>query len=336
MATVIDIPTHPPTLNDSTTTNNTTTTTTTTTDPTDPNSPPNPYAAARKALDRDGFVILPATLFPSFDLPKLRAAATRLTTLARAGDWPYIRTLPKQFPPWSSDASHGIWGIQHLLHPTNPDSLTFQASYFDAELLKYASALIGCAADELVMELYNMLIRPTHGPWSLRWHRDDIPATTPPDEELHRLLQPSHHTQWNLALYPDSSLVVIPHSHTRGRTPRERSCDPYDAALPGQKVVRLREGEVVFYNNNILHRGVYDERVERATLHGSIGSVGGSKVRARNVLQHGVGEWVGRCDFAGLGEEMRGVAEGMRGRLVELGKVIVVVAVVCSILLFLN
>jgi hypothetical protein len=68
-----------------------------------------PYKAAREALDRDGFVVLSASLFPSFDLDALRAAASRMTEAARSGKWPYIRTLPKQFPPWPQDPSSGIW-----------------------------------------------------------------------------------------------------------------------------------------------------------------------------------------------------------------------------------
>jgi hypothetical protein len=66
---------------------------------------------------------------------------------------------------------------------------------------------------------------------------------------------------------------------------------------------------------------VYDSTAERATLHGSIGHVAGGRVRARNVLQHGVHEWIEKCDFVMLGEEQRTIAEGMRSRLVQLGKV---------------
>ncbi|CAI6336527.1 unnamed protein product [Periconia digitata] len=306
MATAIEIPAQPPqTIPESATTL--------------PPSQPTPYALARESLDRDGFVVLPASLFPSFDLDSLRAAAARLTTTARAGKWPYIRTLPKQFPPWTSDVSQGIWGVQHLMHPSNPDHLTFAKSYFDAELLKYVAALIGCNEDEMVMELYNMLVRPDHA-WSLRWHRDDIAADATDDEELERLGKPGYHAQWNLALYDDASLIVVPGSHKRARTATERGADPYEAHIPDQMVVELKAGEVVFYNNNILHRGVYDETKERMTLHGSIGTTLGSAERARNVLQHGVGGWVKDYNFADFDPDMEKRARGMRERLVELGK----------------
>ncbi|KAF2736321.1 hypothetical protein EJ04DRAFT_511141 [Polyplosphaeria fusca] len=280
----------------------------------------NPYLAAREALERDGFVVLPASLFPTFDLPTLRSAAARLTASARSGSWPYIRTLPKQFPPWPSDPSNGIWGIQHLMHPSNPDAMTFAKSYFDGELAKYVACLIGCEEDELGMELYNMLVRPDKD-FSLRWHRDDIPATaSAADEE--RLLNAGHggHAQWNLALFEDSSLVVVPGSHRRARTDTERNADPYEPVLPDQLVVKLKAGEVAFYNNNILHRGVYDPTKERMTLHGSMGSVRASKDRARNVLQHGVGEWVGQWDMSALDGDMAERARAMKEKLVKMGE----------------
>lgn len=130
------------------------------------------------------------------------------------------------------------------------------------------------------------------------------------------------HAQWNLALHADDSLVVVPGSHARPRTAVERAADAYEPSLPGQAVVRLAAGDCVFYDNNILHRGVYDAARERLSLHGSVGHRLGGPLRARNVLQHGIGAWVDRCDFgAALGDPVqRASAEGMRARLLALGR----------------
>ena len=279
----------------------------------------NPYQAARESLDRDGFVVLSASLFPDFDLEALRDAASRMTKDARSGKWPYIRTLPKQFPPWPQDPSLGIWGVQHLLHPSNPDHMIFAKSYFDNELLNYVAVLIGCDEGDLTMELYNMLVRPDKD-FSLRWHRDDIAESATAEEELERLKKPGYHAQWNLALYDDSSLVLIPGSHKRARTDVERNADPYEAELPDQITVKLRAGEVAFYNNNILHRGVYDTSKERMTLHGSIGTAQAGEQRARNVLQHGVGDWVTKWDVEGFEPKMARRVKQMRENLVKLGQ----------------
>ncbi|KAK3682423.1 hypothetical protein B0T22DRAFT_521689 [Podospora appendiculata] len=286
-------------------------------------------------LKKDGFIIIPSLLTPA-ELTALRAAASNITALARAGGWPHIRTVGKQFPPWPSPPplpADGIWGVQHLLHPRLPisqaDRLAFQRLYFSPSILAIASDLLACPLNNtgpggtLVMELCNMLVRPDTG-FALRWHRDDIPWSASASEEESRLAvgsgKPVYHTQWNLALYDDDSLVLVPGSHARARTPAERAADPYAEAMPAQRRVALRAGDVAFYDNNILHRGVYDANKERMTLHGSVGHVDGSRERARNVLQHGVGEWVAECDFGGLEEGVRATAEGMRERLVRMGR----------------
>ncbi|KAF2666393.1 phytanoyl-CoA dioxygenase [Microthyrium microscopicum] len=278
----------------------------------------------RASLARDGFVIIPKAIREP-RLTQLRLAAHEAAQLARAGKWQWIRTLPKQFPPWKeSDISHGIWGVQHLLHPSMPNSSLFASSYFDSTIMSPAKELLStdstaCKDGDLVMELYNLLIRPDHD-FELVWHRDDIPPTATAEEERERLGGKAWHAQWNLALYDDASLIVVPGSHVRARTEEERNADPKEKVLSGMIVVKLEAGDVVFYNNNILHRGVYDSTVERLTLHGSVGHLNGQAERARNVLQHGVGSWVGEADFGELDGETRKRAEGMRERLVEMGK----------------
>lgn len=285
-----------------------------------------PQSPLLKAIQKDGYVIIPALLSPN-DLTPLQEAAQRTTDLARRGTWPYVRTLPRQFPPWppsrpTSPPKTGIWGVQGLLNPTLPDHELFTRSYFSPEILDAAKDLLQCGDEDLVMELFNLLVRPDSD-FELRWHRDDIPASAGAAEEMARLGGPGWHAQWNLALYDDASLVVVPGSHARARTDVERAAGPFERVLPGMEVVKLGAGDVVFYDSNILHRGVYSSAVERCTLHGSVGNVRGSSVRARNVLQHGVGEWVEHCDFRCLGDEgvlERERAEGMRRRLVEMGR----------------
>lgn len=273
----------------------------------------------KSTLASQGYVILPSTLTQE-ELSTLRSACHNARSLAESGQWPYIRTLPKQFPPWSSDPSNGIWGVQHLLHPDMPSHDIFAASYFNNTIIDTVKQILACNDDDLVMELYNLLIRPTRD-FELRWHRDDIPPSASAGEEEERLKEPAWHAQWNLALYDDDSLVVVPCSHKRARTDEERTAEPYKRNMPEQLIVQLKAGDVVFYDNNILHRGVYDGGRERMTLHGSMGHVVGGKKRARNVLQHGTGEWVDRCQFDRLESKMRCKADAMRRRLVHLGKI---------------
>ncbi|CZR61100.1 related to phytanoyl-CoA dioxygenase family protein [Phialocephala subalpina] len=276
-----------------------------------------------ESLNRDGFVLISNVLTPE-QLTTLRSASAETITLARSGNWPYVRTLPKQFPPWNIEpganpAAGGIWGVQFLMHPSLPNSSIFVKNYFSSGITDVVKELLECEDEELVMELFNILIRPDRD-FELRWHRDDIPATASAEEELERLREPAWHTQWNLALYDDDSLIVVPGSHSRARTLVEREAGPFEKGLPGEIKVRMKPGDVVFYNNNILHRGAYVSSKERMTLHGSMGHVGGSRLRARNVLQHGIGEWVEDVDFSALSEEEKKRAEGMRARLIKLGR----------------
>jgi hypothetical protein len=204
------------------------------------------------------------------------------------------------------------------MHPDMPHSSEFVKQYFSTPLANVIKELLQCSDEDLVMELFNLLIRPDK-PFELRWHRDDIPAEATKEEELERLNHPGYHAQWNLALYEDASLIVVPGTHKRARTEVERNADPFESNLEGQLIVKLNPGEAVFYNNNILHRGVYDPNKDRATLHGSVGHVKGGSLRARNVLQHGR-EWIPLVNFDVLGEEERKRADGMRERLVKLGE----------------
>jgi len=203
------------------------------------------------------------------------------------------------------------------MHPSLPHAQTFVKSYFSSAIIGIIKELLQCSDDELVLELYNLLVRPDRD-FELSWHRDDIPPTATAEEELERLQQPAWSAQWNLALYDDQSLIVVPGSHVRARTEQERNVDKY-GKVDGEIRVQQKAGDVVFYNNNIFHRGAYKADVERMTLHGSMGHVGGSRLRARNVLQHGIGKWVEQIDLSGLDEGERKLAEAMRERLVKMG-----------------
>ncbi|KAI9762768.1 MAG: hypothetical protein M4579_000120 [Chaenotheca gracillima] len=295
-----------------------------------------------QALQRDGFVRIPS-LLTAAQVASLREPALHATGVTRAGKWPHFRTVPKQFPPWPTTAppasEGGIWGVQHLLHPDMPGRQEFAKFYFSDAVLAIVEQLLELTPDRdgqesLVLELFNLLVAPEELDFELRWHRDDIPATAGPEEEMQQLQSKSpegkqSHAQYNLALYPDSSLIVIPGSHRRVRTDIERAADPYEPSLPDQLIVKLEPGDAVFYDSNILHRGAYHAKAAgaeetRMTLHGSVGKLPLSSrsdqavpnVRATAVLQHGVGAWVSRDDARfGIGER----PERMRRNLMAMG-----------------
>lgn len=278
-------------------------------------------------------------LLPPHLLLASQAASKYATGRAREGKWPHIRTVPRQFPPWPStpppEDQGGIWGVQHLLHPDMPVRDTFAEVYFSSVILDVVKQLLGVEPgekgdDKLVMELFNLLVSPSGGKdFELSWHRDDIRPEVSVEEEEKQLADKSPdgrqlHAQYNIALVDDDSLVVIPGSHRRPRTEIERNADPYEPELPGQVVVHLGPGDAVFYDSNIIHRGIYrgvdtQSEIGRMTLHGSVGLAGFGKERARQVLQHSVGEWVERAQFRADGQNGPR-AEAMRRRLMAMGK----------------
>jgi hypothetical protein len=50
--------------------------------------------------------------------------------------------------------------------------------------------------------------------------------------------------------------------------------------MPGQLAVALTAGQGVYYNANLLHRGVYSNHQRRETLHCCMGSIEGSHLRS--------------------------------------------------------
>ena len=281
-----------------------------------------------ECLNRDGFVVIPSIL-SNAEIEDLRAARSKAIALTLAGKWPYVRTVHKQFPPWplnvqeDSTSPPSIWGIQHLLHPHLPTSPAFIPSYFHPRIIAVVKELLQCTDDELLLGLYNLLIRPTNTneDFELRWHRDGVASNATAEEELAKVDEQASQAQWNLALYDDESLIVIPGSHSRPRTEAERSAGEYETGLEGEMRVELKPGDVVFYNNNILHRGYYDVRRERVTLHGNMAHIRSGALKAESLARHGASDFVKHVDLSVLGEgEKRDRAEGMRGRIVVLGE----------------
>ncbi|CCX29589.1 Similar to Putative nicotinamide N-methyltransferase; acc. no. Q4I2X5 [Pyronema omphalodes CBS 100304] len=256
------------------------------------------------SLSTNGYVILPSLIPPAL-LSPLREAAARTIAKARL-DWPHVRVVGKQFPPWPTGARDDVWGVQHIMHPDLQEPV-FAEWYGCDELVEAVTTILQCEEKDIQLELCNLLINPHKTPFSLAWHRDAIPPATSDAEEIELLKAPRGGTQWNTALLDDECLLVVPGSHRRARTAEERriTIDDPRAPIPGELVVKLKAGDTVFYDNNILHRAVYPTNPERVTLHACMGTVGAGWERARNILQHGM-EWVKEVKYDGRLEEMRG------------------------------
>jgi ectoine hydroxylase-related dioxygenase (phytanoyl-CoA dioxygenase family) len=79
--------------------------------------------------------------------------------------------------------------------------------------------------------------------------------------------------KWHMALVYDACLWLIPGSHRRFRTEREREALINDrlADLPGAHQIVLHKGQTVFWNGNTIHRGSLPAgSTERLTLMGAL------------------------------------------------------------------
>jgi hypothetical protein len=220
-----------------------------------------------------GYVLIDPAV-PAGMLTPLRAAAGRLTERTRRGEWPHKRRAGED----------DIWGVSHLLHPDVGEPV-FGAYMASPVVLEVVADLLGVSPEPgdtpLQLELVNMLVNPAQRDHQIGWHRDLVSTELPPEEERAALLEIQHGVQWNTALYDEACLHIVPGSHVRASTQEERDivknrpCD----LMPGQMAVELKAGQGVYYNANLLHRGVYARDRRRETLHACMGTVHGALMR---------------------------------------------------------
>ena len=106
------------------------------------------------------------------------------------------------------------------------------------------------------------------------WHRDVRPDQDGPLGALleDQLANGPGYVQWNIALYEDHHLYLVPGSHRRLTAEAESSQLQGERGtltpLPESRRAELRAGDGVVYNNAILHWGrKYTHRKKRRTVH---------------------------------------------------------------------
>ena len=134
-------------------------------------------------------------------------------------------------------------------------------------------------AEEAVPTGLMMMCNPVkdHGP--ANWHRDIHPIDQAPLRGLQQDLMANGpgYLQWNIPLYDDDVLWVVPGSHCRANTEQENRQLLADAKvpLPGSVPVALKAGDGVVYTNTILHWGSNYSTVKRRTVHLGYRAFGG-------------------------------------------------------------
>ena len=111
------------------------------------------------------------------------------------------------------------------------------------------------------------------------WHRDiDAMEQTPLDGlQMDLVANAPGYVQWNIALYNDDVLWIVPGSHRRSDTEEQKRqllADPC-VPLPGSVQVKLKAGDGVVYPNIIMHWGsIYGSKLRR-TIHLGYRTFGG-------------------------------------------------------------
>lgn len=224
-------------------------------------------------VDRDrfleeGFLILRGVI-PPRDLEALRRS--------------YEILVDRQRRIWTDMAARGkapadVWrsSAQPRLNITRPPDLgdreTAPAFEFWLHENTQGVSSVLLAEDDAPPTEMMLMCNPVsdHGP--ARWHRDFYPPLNCPLMAYADDIKESgpRYVQWNVPLYDDAVLWVVPGSHVRRNTPEENTSMAKDprSPVPGGVQTILQAGDGVVYILPILHWGSNYSTKLRRTIHG--------------------------------------------------------------------
>ena len=216
----------------------------------------------------EGYVILRQVIPPEM-LDAVRTACEKMVDRQRAI---WAREREPDAP------AGGVWetAAQPRLHlQTTGDQVDAETSlaveiWLHENLQGVSSELLGLE-DAAVTEMM-MMCNPVrdHGP--AKWHRDFYPPYCAPLQSYADdiLENGTRYVQWNIPLYDDNVLWVVPKSHIRRNTEEENSQLTKDNRAPLASGVQthLNAGDGVAYILPILHWGSNYSTKLRRTIHG--------------------------------------------------------------------
>ena len=225
--------------------------------------------AMREQFRENGFVILEQVVPPD-QLESVRASTDTVVARARAAD-----------PTWDTTPIPRTLIGEHCDRDTRT---CFQLALHD-NTLGVSARLLDCPVDTIGVNMVSVLCNPefepepplpSGQPWGTdprNWHRDVRPDHDGPLSELiaDEEANGPGYAQWNIALYDEAILNVIPGSHCRLTSEVEsRQLNEERGTttpLGGSVSVDLKVGDGVVYNNMLLHWGSKYTNEKRRTLH---------------------------------------------------------------------
>ena len=226
----------------------------------------------------DGFIIIKECI-PSHQLDELRHSFEELVERQKS-IWAGDRT--------STDPPGGVWetsGQPRLSFSTLIDSTTANAIEFCLHENTCGVSSEVIRDSKTVLKYITMMCNPVrdHGP--AVWHRDIEPYRDGPLCGLQADMRANGigTVQWNIAMYADDVLWVVPGSHIRPNTETENQqlLDNPRVPIEGSIPVKLKAGDGVVYSNAILHWGSNYSTKLRRTIHLAFRPFNGSKYSYR-------------------------------------------------------
>ena len=224
----------------------------------------------RAQLLRDGYVIL-RQVVPPEQLDRLRNDIETVVQRQRANDREWdTNPQPRALIADQVDADT-VGAFEFLLH-TNTHGVSAGLLDRPREAVAATSAMVLCNPEFTPDDPQ----RPgqSWGTDPRNWHRDVRPDRDGPLSALleDQLANGPAYVQWNIALYEDHHLYVVPGSHKRLTAGDETSHLQQERGtltpLPKSRCAELSPGDGVVYNNTILHWGrKYTHEKKRRTIH---------------------------------------------------------------------
>ena len=218
----------------------------------------------------EGYLVLRNVIPPSA-LDALRAAYETLVSRQRTI---WARERRPDDPPggvWeTSPQPRLLLSRPPLVHHLDAQTASAVECWLHENTQGVSSTLMA-VPDAAVTEMM-LMCNPTQDRGPAAWHRDLHPIDTAPLQGyIDDIVEAGpRYVQWNVCLYDDDVLWVIPGSHLRLNTAeedRQLLADP-KVPLPGGVQTRLSAGDGVVYILPILHWGSnYSARIRR-TIHG--------------------------------------------------------------------
>ena len=193
----------------------------------------------------------------------------------------------RQFDRWHRDPHpENQWPVAfHARQPRLLFQTVVDESTSDSIELCLSDSTLGVSrelmqAPKAAPTLLSMMCNPAEDYGPDKWHRDIRPSGLAPLAGLQndaRANSPAY-VQWNIPLYDDNVLWVVPSSHWRINTAGENKALARDPAkpVPGGVPVDLAAGDAVVYLNTMLHWGSNYSTKRRRTIHLGYRAFGGA------------------------------------------------------------